>query len=66
MSRKAEYRVRILNFLKKSRVITTTEVAEKLKISWNTAEKYMLEIALDGKAIRMKKAGVNLWVANEK
>lgn len=65
MSKKAGYRDRILNFLNKSKVVTTTEIAEKFKLSWNTAEKYMLELALEGKATRMKKAGVNLWVYNE-
>jgi hypothetical protein len=65
MSKKSEYRVKILKFLISSKVVTTTEVADKFKISWNTAEKCLLEIALDGNAIRMKKAGVNLWVKNE-
>ena len=54
---------RILNFLKQQRVITTSELAEFSKISWNTAEKYLLELALSGNVIRLKKAGVNLWVA---
>lgn len=48
--------------VKKSRVVTTSEIAEHFKISWNTAEKYLLELALEGKVERMKKAGVNLWV----
>ena len=52
----------ILDYLGKNRVITTSEIAEFLKVSWNTAEKYLLELALSGKIIRVKKAGVNLWV----
>ena len=52
----------ILDFLVKNRVITTSELAEFLKVSWNTAEKNLLELALDGKIIRLKKAGVNLWM----
>jgi Mn-dependent DtxR family transcriptional regulator len=66
MSKKNDYRDRILNFLNKGKVVTTTEVAERFKLSWNTAEKCLLEIALEGKATRMKKAGVNLWVYNGK
>jgi Mn-dependent DtxR family transcriptional regulator len=52
----------ILELTKKSRVVTTSEVAEALKISWNTAEKYLMELAMLQKVERLKKAGVNLWV----
>ena len=30
--------------------------------AWNTAEKHLLELALEGRVLRLKKAGVNLWV----
>ena len=53
---------RVLKFLKDKRVVTTSEIAEKFKVSWNTAEKHLLELALEGKLLRLKKAGVNLWV----
>lgn len=53
---------KILDFSKKDGVITTAEIANEFKISWNTAEKYLLELTLDGKFKRIKKAGVNLWV----
>lgn len=43
-------------------VATTSEVAKALAISWNTAEKHLLELALEQKLVRLKKAGVNLWV----
>jgi len=53
----------MLRLIEKSgKVVTTTELAEKLKVSWNTAEKHLLELTLEGKIIRLKKAGVNLWV----
>ena len=52
----------ILELLKKNRVITTSELANFLKVSWNTAEKYLLELAVEGKVIKLKKEGVNLWV----
>jgi len=55
---------KILDFIKKERVVTTSEIAKLLKISWNTADKYLLELALEGKIIRIKKEGVNLWILN--
>ena len=55
-------KAKIISLIKKTRVVTTTEVSEQLNISWNTAEKYLLELALEGVIQRMKKAGVNLWV----
>ena len=53
---------KILDFAKKDGVVTTTEIANEFEISWNTAERYLLELALDNKFKRIKKAGVNLWV----
>ena len=53
---------KILDFAKKDRVITTAEIANKFEISWNTAEKYLLELTLVNKFKRIKKTGVNLWV----
>jgi DeoR/GlpR family transcriptional regulator of sugar metabolism len=52
----------ILELLKKERVITTSELAKSLKVSWNTAEKYLLELAVEGKVVKLKKEGVNLWL----
>lgn len=58
------YKNKILEFVKKTEgnIITTSEIASNLKISWNTAEKKLLELALDNKMIRIKKVGVNLWL----
>lgn len=55
-------REEILRFVKKNRVVTTSELASHFKISWNTADKYMLELVIEGKVDRLKKAGVNLWL----
>ncbi len=52
----------ILDFLKQKKIITSSELANTLKISWNTADKYLLELALDNKVERIKKTGVNLWM----
>jgi len=53
----------IEKFLRERKVITSSELAKHLEISWNTAEKYLLELALEKKVERMKKQGVNLWLA---
>jgi len=52
----------ILKFLTEKRVITTSEIAKFLKVSWNTAEKYLLELVIEGEIVKIKKEGVNLWV----
>lgn len=52
----------IFEIIKKERVVTSSEIADKLKISWNTAEKYLLELIIEGKIEKIKKLGVNLWV----
>jgi len=52
----------ILEFIKKEKVVTSSEVAKHLKVSWNTADKCLLELVLDKKIIRIKKQGVNLWM----
>ena len=51
-----------LKFLKEKKVVTSSEVADFLEISWNTADKYLLELVLEGKVERIKKKGVNLWI----
>ena len=53
---------KIIDFVKKKRIVTSSEVAKELKISWNTADKYLLELVVDGKIERIKKQGVNLWL----
>ena len=53
---------KILDFAKSDRVVTTAEISNHFGISWNTAEKYLLELALEGKMKRIKKSGANLWV----
>lgn len=53
---------KIIELIKKEKVVTSSEVAEMLKISWNTADKYLLEFLIEGKIERIKKAGVTLWI----
>ena len=52
----------IMSLIKKEKVVTSSEVANKLKISWNTADKYLLELLVENQIERIKKAGVTLWV----
>jgi len=56
------HRDKIIGLVKKEEIVTSSEVAKFLKVSWNTAEKYLLELALEGKIKRKKKEGVTLWV----
>lgn len=56
------HKKKILDFLKKEKVVTSSEIAKYLKISWNTAEKHLLELVIDGKIEKIKKEGVNLWM----
>jgi len=55
-------RQKILNLLKEKKVITSSELAQHLGVSWNTSEKYLLELGMDNKVIKLKKQGVNLWM----
>lgn len=53
---------KIIDLIKRERIVTSSEVAASLNVSWNTAEKYLLELIIDGKIDRIKKIGVNLWM----
>lgn len=53
---------KIIDLIKKENIVTSSEVAGHLGVSWNTAEKYLLELVIDSKIEKIKKLGVNLWV----
>jgi predicted HTH transcriptional regulator len=53
---------KILKLIEKEKVVTSSEVAEAFGVSWNTAEKYLVELIIEGKVERIKKVGVNLWL----
>ena len=55
----------ILDLIKREKIVTSSEVATTLGVSWNTAEKYLLELIIDGKIERIKKIGVNLWMLKQ-
>ena len=53
---------KIIELIKKEKVVTSSEVASVLGVSWNTADKYLLELLVEGKINRIKKKGVTLWI----
>ena len=56
------HRDKILGLIKEEKVVTSSEVARFLKVSWNTADSYLKDLVIEGKIQRMKKKGVTLWV----
>jgi len=57
-----QQREKIVKLLREKKVITSSELAKFLGISWNTAQSYLMELALEDEIIRIKKEGVNLWI----
>ena len=57
---------KIIDFISEKRVVTSSEIAKFLKMSWNTADKYLLELVLEGKIERIKKEGVTLWIKKDR
>ena len=57
-----QIRKKILKFLGGKKVITSSELAKFIGVSWNTAEKYLLELGMEREVIKIKKEGVNLWL----
>jgi len=53
---------RILEFLRENKVATSAELARFLNVSWNTAERYLLELALEGRIERIKKDKITIWM----
>ena len=53
---------KIIELIRKKKVVTSSEVSKEIGVSWNTAEKYLLELIIEGKVERIKKSGVNLWL----
>lgn len=57
------HRNKLLDFIKKNKVVTSSEVAKFLKISWNTADSWLKELLIEKKIDRIKKEGVTLWMS---
>ena len=56
---------KILAYIQKNRVVTSSEIARLLKVSWNTADSYLKDLVIEGKLERIKKEGVNLWMKKD-
>ena len=57
-----QIRKKILSYLGKEKVVTSSELARHLGVSWNTAQVYLLRLLAEKKVIEIKKQGVNLWM----
>ena len=53
---------KILEVIDREEIVTSSEISELLKISWNTADSYLKDLVIEGKIKRIKKKGVNLWI----
>ena len=53
---------KILEYLAKEKVVTSSDVARFLKVSWNTAERHLIELLIEKKVMRIKREGVTLWL----
>lgn len=56
------HRNKIIEYVSKQRVVTSSEISKLLKVSWNTADSYLKDLVIEGKLERIKKEGVNLWM----
>ena len=53
---------KILKLIKERKIVTSSEVAKFLKVSWNTADSYLKELLIEKKVERIKKEGTTLWL----
>ena len=53
---------KIFKLIKDKKIVTSSEVAKFLKVSWNTADSYLKELLIEGKLERIKKEGTTLWL----
>ena len=53
---------KILKLIKERKIVTSSEVAKFLKVSWNTADSYLKELLIEGRVERVKKEGTTLWM----
>ena len=53
---------RVIEYIEKEKVVSSSDIANLLKISWNTADRLLTELFIEGKVDRVKRKGVNLWL----
>jgi predicted HTH transcriptional regulator len=56
------YESLILKLFEKEEVVTSSDVAKFLKVSWNTANSYLKDLVIEGILKMKKKEGVTLWM----
>ena len=56
------HRDKIIDYIKKNKIATSSEIAKLLRISWNTADRYLTELFIEGVLERIKKRGTTLWI----
>lgn len=56
------HRDKVMDFIKSKKIVTSREVAEMLQVSWNTADRYLTELLIEGRVDRIKKERVTLWL----
>jgi len=53
---------KILKYIREEEIVTSSEIAKFLGVSWNTADSHLKELLIEGKLKRKKKEGVTLWM----
>ena len=53
---------KLMDLIVKERVVSSSEAAKHIKVSWNTADSYLKELLIEGKVERIKKEGLTLWM----
>jgi Mn-dependent DtxR family transcriptional regulator len=57
---------KVCGLVKKEAPISTGEVAEKMRVSWGTAQRTLYELERDKKVRGKKVSGRNIWVCFKK
>ncbi len=53
---------KLIALIREKRIVTSSEAAKFLKVSWNTADSYLKDLVIEGKIERIKKEGTTLWM----
>lgn len=53
---------KLIAYISQEKVVSSSDVARFLSVSWNTAERYLIELLLEKRIVRVKREGVTLWL----
>lgn len=53
---------KIFDHIKKEQIVSSSDIARLLKVSWNTADSYLKELIIEGKIKRIRKGVMTLWM----